>query len=189
MPLTQTVFALIICTIVFLLTVELVRKRRLREEYSVLWLVTSVVMFILVLRYDWLVSLTSLIGAALPTTTLFLGAVTTALAFAFAARLPLAPQHQGLLLVPAAIATITTGFLVLTTRKKAITQVIGYLILENGIFIFGLLLSEAMPVMVEAGVLLDLIVGIFVMGIIINQISHEFSSIDTSRLTALREEE
>jgi len=122
-------------------------------------------------------------------TTLFLGAVTTALAFAFAARLPLAPQHQGLLLVPAAIATITAGFLVLTTRKKAITQVIGYLILENGIFIFGLLLSEAMPVMVEAGVLLDLIVGIFVMGIIINQISREFSSIDTSRLTALREEE
>jgi hydrogenase-4 component E len=46
-----------------------------------------------------------------------------------------------------------------------------------------------MPVMVEAGVLLDLIVGIFVMGIIINQISREFSSIDTSRLTALREEQ
>ena len=123
------------------------------------------------------------------TATLLLCAVTTALAFVFAAKLPLAPQHQGLLFVPAAIATIITGFLVLTTRKKAITQVIGYLILENGIFIFGLLLSQAMPVMVEAGVLLDLIVGIFVMGIIINQISREFSSIDTSRLTALREEQ
>jgi len=122
------------------------------------------------------------------TASLILAAVATALAFVFAAKLPLAPQHQGLLFVPAAIATIITGFLVLTTRKKAITQVIGYLILENGIFIFGLLLSEVMPVMVEAGVLLDLIVGIFVMGIIINQISREFSSIDTSRLTALREE-
>jgi len=123
------------------------------------------------------------------TATLLLGAIATALAFVFAAKLPLAPQHQGLLFVPAAIATIITGFLVLTTRKKAINQVIGYLILENGIFIFGLLLTEAMPVMVEAGVLLDLIVGIFVMGIIINQISREFSSIDTSRLTALREEQ
>ncbi len=123
------------------------------------------------------------------TATLLLSALATALAFVFAAKLPLAPQHQGLLFVPAAIATIITGFLVLTTRKKAITQVIGYLILENGIFIFGLLLSEAMPVMVEAGVLLDLIVGIFVMGIIINQISREFSSIDTSRLTALKEEQ
>lgn len=124
-----------------------------------------------------------------PGMTLFLGAVTTALAFVFADRLPLAPQHEELLFVPASIATITAGFLILTTRKKAITQVIGYLILENGIFIFGLLLTEAMPFMVEAGVLLDLIVGIFVMGIIINQISREFSSIDTSRLTALREEE
>ena len=123
------------------------------------------------------------------TASLVLAAIATALAFVFAAKLPLAPQHQGLLFVPASIATIIAGFLVLTTRKKAITQVIGYLILENGIFIFGLLLSEVMPLMVEAGVLLDLIVGIFVMGIIINQISREFSSIDTSRLTALREEQ
>jgi hydrogenase-4 component E len=61
--------------------------------------------------------------------------------------------------------------------------------LENGIFIFGLLLTEAMPLMVEAGALLDLIAGIFVMGLIIKQISREFSSIDTSRMTALREVE
>ena len=47
----------------------------MREEYSVLWLATSVVMFVLVLRYDWLVALTNLIGAAVPTTTLFLGAI------------------------------------------------------------------------------------------------------------------
>jgi hydrogenase-4 component E len=119
--------------------------------------------------------------------TLLLGAVFTALAFIFAAKLPLAPEHQGLLFVPASIATLLTGFLVLTTRRKAISQVIGYLILENGIFIFGLLLTTAMPVLVEAGALLDLLVGIFVMGIIINHISREFSSIDTTRLTTLRE--
>ena len=119
--------------------------------------------------------------------TLLLGALFTALAFLFALKLPLLPSHQGLLFVPAAIATLLTGFLVLTTRRKAINQVIGYLILENGIFIFGLLLTEAMPVMVEAGALLDLLVGIFVMGIIINHINREFSSLDTSRLTALKE--
>jgi hydrogenase-4 component E len=120
--------------------------------------------------------------------TLLLGAVFTALAFFFAQRLPLAPEHQELLIVPASIATLMTGFLVLTTRKKAISQVIGYLVLENGIFIFGMLLTEAMPVMVEAGALLDLMVCIFVMGIVINHISREFSSIDTSRLRALKEE-
>jgi hydrogenase-4 component E len=120
--------------------------------------------------------------------TLLLGAVFTALAFAFAEKLPLAPEHRDLLFVPASIATLLTGFLLLTTRRKAISQVIGYLVMENGIFVFGLLLTEAMPVMVEAGALLDLLVGIFVMGIVINHISQEFSSIDTSRLRTLKEE-
>lgn len=120
--------------------------------------------------------------------TLLLGAVFTALAFVFAEKLPLAPEHKDLLFVPASIATLLTGFLILTTRRKAISQVIGYLVMENGIFVFGLLLTEAMPVMVEAGALLDLLVGIFVMGIVINHISREFSSIDTSRLRTLKEE-
>ena len=120
--------------------------------------------------------------------TLLLGAVFTALSFGFAGRLPMLPEHQNYMFVPASIATLMSGFLILTTRRKAISQVIGYLVLENGIFIFGLLLAEAMPIMVEAGALLDLLVGTFVMGIVINQISREFSSLDTSRLTSLKEE-
>jgi len=120
--------------------------------------------------------------------TLLLGALFTALAFGFAGKLPLLPEHRGYLFVPASIATLMSGFLLLTTRRKAISQVIGYLVLENGIFIFGLLLADAMPLMVEAGVLLDLLVGTFVMGIVINHISREFSSLDTSRLTSLKEE-
>ena len=117
------------------------------------------------------------------------GAIATILAFIFAAKLPLAAHHQGLLIVPAALATILNGFIAIASRRKAINQVVGYLMLENGIFIFGLLLTDSMPLMVEAGALLDLIAGIFVMGIIISQISREFSSIDTSRMTALREVE
>lgn len=72
MPVKQQIFSLILCILVFLFTVDLVRKHRLREEYSVLWLATSLVMFILVLKYDLLVAITELIGAGLPTTTLFL---------------------------------------------------------------------------------------------------------------------
>ena len=119
---------------------------------------------------------------------LVLGALFTSLAFIFAARLPLAPEHEGLLFVPASIATLMCGFLVLMGRRKAISQVIGYILMENGIFVFGLLLADAMPLMVEAGALLDLLVGVFVMGIVINHISREFSTLDTSRLSALREE-
>ena len=72
MPLQQQIFALIVSAMVFVIVIDMVRKRRLREEYSVLWLLTSVLMFVLVFRYEWLVSLTDLIGAGLPTTTLFL---------------------------------------------------------------------------------------------------------------------
>jgi len=72
MPLQQQIFALIVSALVFVVVVDMVRRRRLREEYSVLWLATSVIMFVLVFRYEWLVDLTALIGAELPTTTLFL---------------------------------------------------------------------------------------------------------------------
>lgn len=120
-------------------------------------------------------------------TSLLLGAVGTALAIIFASTLPLAEEHAGLLLVPASLATVWTGFLMLTTRKKAIMQVLGYLLLENGIYLFGLLLLKAMPFLVEVGVLLDLFTGVFVMGIIIHHISLEFASISTEYLTELKD--
>jgi hydrogenase-4 component E len=119
--------------------------------------------------------------------TMLLGALGTAISIAFASRLALAPQHREMLVTPAAFSTVLTGFLLLTTRIKAITQVIGYLILENGIYIFGMLLLEAMPFLVELGVLLDLFVGIFVVSILMHHISREFASLDTRRLSALKE--
>jgi hydrogenase-4 component E len=119
--------------------------------------------------------------------TVILGALGTVFALLFADQLPLAAQHAGALIVPTAIATVLTGFILLITRFKALTQVMGYLVLENGIFIFGMLLVEAMPLVVEMGVLLDLFVAIFVICIIVNQINQAFSSMDTRRLVALKE--
>jgi hydrogenase-4 component E len=118
---------------------------------------------------------------------LTLGALGTGLAMVFAHTLPLAEEHKHSLLVPASLSTVWTGFLMLTTRKKAINQVLGYLLLENGIFLFGLLLLEAMPFLVEVGLLLDLFTGVFVMGIVIHHISREFTSISTEYLSELKE--
>lgn len=119
--------------------------------------------------------------------TLILGTLVTVGSFLFSDFLPLAPEHYRSLFIPAALATLFSGFLLLMTRRKAITQVLGYLILENGIFIFAVLLAEAMPLTVEAGVLLDLLVATFVMGIVMNQINREFAALSTSSLTALKE--
>jgi hypothetical protein len=74
---------------------------------------------------------------------LLLGAFATVLAVVAGSHLPLAETRLAPLLVPASLATMAAGFILLTARRKAISQVLGYLVLENGIFIFGLLLLEA----------------------------------------------
>lgn len=118
---------------------------------------------------------------------LLLGAGGTIAAVALARALPLLPEHVGSLLVPGALASVLTGFVLLIGRSKAISQVCGYLILENGIYLFGLLLIHATPLMVEAGILLDVTVGVFVIGIIVDRIQRAFDSLDTRKLTVLRE--
>ncbi len=115
-----------------------------------------------------------------------LGGIGIALAFAFSSRLPLpSPAHP--FLVPTALSTVWCGLLLVVSRKKAVNQVLGFLVLENGVFVFGLLLSEVMPLMVEAGVLLDLFAAVFVMGIVMFHINREFSSLDTEKLSALKD--
>ncbi len=118
---------------------------------------------------------------------MILGGVGVALAFAFSRGLPLPSPERHAFLVPTALATVWTGLLLVVSRKKAVNQVLGFLMLENGVFVFGLLLAEFMPVMVEAGVLLDLFAAVFVMGIVMFHINREFSSLDTEKLTALKD--
>lgn len=118
---------------------------------------------------------------------LLAGAAATIGAVALADVLPLLPEHAGSLLVPASFATIVSGLVLLTGRTKAIVQVCGYLMLENGIYLFGLLLIRSTPLIVEAGILLDLTVAVFVIGIIVDRIQREFDSLDTRKLTVLRE--
>jgi hypothetical protein len=72
MPFQQKIFAVIASVLIMLLVVELVRRRKLREEYSWLWMLTGGIIILLVVWYDLLVSFTHLIGAIAPTTTLFI---------------------------------------------------------------------------------------------------------------------
>ena len=118
---------------------------------------------------------------------LLLGGAATIGAVALGGALPLLPEHARSLLVPGAFATVVSGFLLLMGRGKAISQVCGYLILENGIYLFGLLLISSTPLLVEGGILLDLTVAVFVIGIIMDRIQREFDTLDTDKLTVLRE--
>jgi len=107
-----------------------------------------------------------------------LGGLGVVLSFALSRGLPLPVQAQNVYLVPAALSTVWTGLLLVLSRRKAITQVLGFLVLENGVFVIGLLLTGIMPVTVEAGVLLDLFAAVFVMGIVIFQMNREFAAMD-----------
>jgi hydrogenase-4 component E len=89
--------------------------------------------------------------------------------------------------VPVALSTIFTGLFLILSRRKALTQVLGYIVLENGIYIFGVALALKEPVVVELGVLLDVFVAVFIMGITVFQISREFDHTDTDRLDSLKE--
>ncbi len=95
--------------------------------------------------------------------------------------------HWGRLLVPAALFTTACGLFVIVTRTKAVTQVVGYLAMENGIYAFGVAFAVREPLLVEMGVLLDVLVAVLVMGITIYHISREFDHIDTDRLTTLKD--
>lgn len=71
MPIRQKIFAILICIAIFITIIELVRRRKLREEYSWLWLLTGAGLFVLAVKYDLLVAITKFIGAGFPTSTLF----------------------------------------------------------------------------------------------------------------------
>jgi hydrogenase-4 component E len=123
---------------------------------------------------------------------ILIGAVGTAAALLVSPALAGAEGGAGAagvpsLIIPASFSTVLVGFVILVSRYKAVTQSLGYLVLENGIFIFGMLLVEAIPLVVEMGMLLDLFVGIFVISIITNHINRAFSSMDTRRLVSLKE--
>jgi len=119
--------------------------------------------------------------------TLILGGFLIGVAFLIAPRLNLPVQETTDLLIPSAFSIIMIGFLLLVSRLKAITQVIGYLVMENGIFLFALLLLERTPLLVEMGVLLDIFVGVLIMGIVVNNINREFGSGSTVNLINLRD--
>jgi hydrogenase-4 component E len=104
-----------------------------------------------------------------------------------AGRLPPPSVPVGTLIVPVAFFTLFAGLFLIVGRRQALMQVLGYLVMENGIYTFGVGLVPGTPMLVELGVLLDVFVAVFVMGIAIFHISREFDHIDTERLRTLKD--
>ena len=88
-----------------------------------------------------------------------------------------------------AIAVILLSFLTMITRRKAMSQVVGFLSMENGLFFGAMSTTYGMPMVVELGVALDVLVAMLVLGVFFFQIREQFDSLDLHHLESLREDE
>ncbi|MBI6547172.1 MAG: hydrogenase [Cyanobacteria bacterium NC_groundwater_1444_Ag_S-0.65um_54_12] len=117
---------------------------------------------------------------------LIIGVLLLPFCFWLASRLPAQLMPTMASSLPIALFTMASGLFLIVARKKALTQVVGYLVLENGIYVSALALVGEIPWIVELGVLLDIFVAVFVMGIALYQINREFDHIYTDQLSSLK---
>lgn len=88
--------------------------------------------------------------------------------------------------LPAAVALLLLGLFTMAIRASALTQVVGLVMAENGIYLAAVAVTRGLPLAVELGVAVDILVGVLVMGLVTRHIERTFTTIDTSRLKALR---
>ena len=98
------------------------------------------------------------------------------------------PQTSGYtLLLPTAIALLAAGMFLLMARRNAIAMVLGYIMMENGIYLVGTSFSVRTHHIVEFGILLDVLAGVMIMAVILQNIKQEFDDVDTALLRTLKE--
>ncbi|MFH2093596.1 MAG: NADH-quinone oxidoreductase subunit K [Pseudomonadota bacterium] len=92
-----------------------------------------------------------------------------------------------ILLFPTAVALLVTGMFLLIARRNAIAMVIGYIMMENGIYLVGTTISVRARHIVEFGILLDVLAGVMIMAVILQNIKRTFDDVDTAKLRTLKE--
>ena len=99
--------------------------------------------------------------------------------------LPMVQAHG--LLLPTAIVLIAAGMFLLMARRNAIAMVLGYIMMENGIYLIGTSFSVRAQHIVEFGILLDVLAGVMIMAIVLQNIKKTFDDVDTALLRTLKE--
>ncbi len=85
------------------------------------------------------------------------------------------------------ISTIVTGLFIIITRKKIITHIMGFMAMENGIFLLTLAIAKEMPFIVAIGVLLDIFIAVYLLGFLVNKIQDAFAGVHIGTLTKLKD--
>lgn len=87
------------------------------------------------------------------------------------------------------LAMIITSLWLITIKHKVLSNVIGFITMENGIFLLSLSVAKEMPVIVNLGVLLDLFIAVFILGMLVREINNEFDDLEVSQLSDLKDYE
>ena len=120
--------------------------------------------------------------------TMLLGIVLVVFAFALAQPISQLSSAVTRSTLGIALAVVMLSFLMMITRRKAVSQVIGFLAMENGLFFAATSATYGMPMVVELGVALDVLVGTLILGVFFFQIREQFDSLDLQHLERLKEE-
>ncbi len=86
-----------------------------------------------------------------------------------------------------ALSTLFTGLYFIASRRKIITHVMGYLIIENGVFVLSLAVGNEMPMLVNLGIMLDIFASVLILGIFLNKIGDVFKTVDVDELSELKD--
>jgi hydrogenase-4 component E len=108
-------------------------------------------------------------------------------AFFVSAKIDLAAVERSELLLPTAITLLVGGMFLLMSRRNAIAMVLGYMMMENGIYLGGTTLSTRAHHIVEFGILLDVLAGVMLMAVILQNIKRTLDDVDTSLLRTLKD--
>ena len=121
--------------------------------------------------------------------TMLAGLLIVVFAFALAQPITLLARTDTRSAVGIAVSVVLLAFLMMITRRKAMSQVVGFLSMENGVFFGAMSASYGMPMVVELGVALDVLVAALVLGVFFFQIREQFDSLDLHHLESLKEHE
>jgi hydrogenase-4 component E len=122
-----------------------------------------------------------------PAGTMLLGLVVVVFAFGLAQPISALASTATRNSIGIAVAVVLLSFMTMITRRKAMSQVVGFLSMENGLFFGAMSATYGMPMIVEFGVALDVLVAVLVLGIFFFQIREQFDSLDLHHLETLRE--
>lgn len=96
-------------------------------------------------------------------------------------------DHLDKIFFVVALSTLFFGLYLIATRRKIITHVMGYMVIENGVFVLSLAIGNEMPLLVNLGIMLDIFASVLILGIFMNKIGDVFKDVDVDQLSNLKD--